>query len=1560
VNNISIKALARLAGINCSYRRYDGARVDAAPTSIIAILESMGLPASTSNQIRESYAYICETRQAALPPLIVSNPDDPSRITLNHKRQTSAVQWRLTREDGSTAVGLTLPEAWGEIQFFQLPPQPPGYHVIEALGARAHLISAPARCWAPDWFSNSKGWGVNAQVYALKSDEDFGIGGFSEIAMLARACGKRGASFLGLSPLHALFCADSSKCSPYSPSNRLMLEPLFIDPRAISSFASSSAPHIYEASDYQTQLKNLRNEKLVDYHHVWELLHKVLEPAWRSFRDQGITASFVSFKSAIGAPLADHALFQALSEQFSAQGRHCVGAWPQTYQDLKSAAVDAARYQLSDRVDFHAWLQWVADEQLNHAAKAAKSAGMEIGLYRDLAVGADREGSEVWRDRKAVLPSVSIGAPPDLFAPQGQNWGLPPLDPVRLEIDGLHAFRDLVRSNMRHAGALRIDHAFQLERLYMIPTGAQADAGAYVNYPLEALLACLRIESHRANALVIAEDLGTAPPGFLESITASGILSSRVMLFERDANRGFLPPANYARQALASFTTHDLPTLRGWRSGLDIDMRNCFFNAPNPETAHIIREHETRALNEALEAESLLPANLNASRMHHAVLHFMARTPALLLTIQAEDIINDAHQPNLPGPDNGYPNWRRRMEESVCAIARPDGPLAKAGACMALENRGLRLGQSVLASDPPRATYRLQLNATFTFDDAAALAPYLARLGISHIYASPIYASAPDSVHGYDVIDYTRINPVLGGEDGFLRLSAALKANGLKMLLDFVPNHMSKSTDVRGENLMWRSTLESGPLSPFARVFDIDWERDGPDGKILLPCLQESLRNANARKKLQLQYKSETGEFCFAYETQIFPIRLHDYNDILKAAITCSHDETLRNVFLKLASGIQSAINQNQSATGEVKRLLSETTQANPESLKTINSVLAQINDDRTPASLLLRLLHCQFYRLAHWRTADSQLNARRFFNVNSLIGVRVEDPSVFDIIHSHLFKLIDGDHVHGLRIDHIDGLARPDLYLKRLQEHIGPGFYIIVEKILGSREKLPNWHISGTTGYDALVQLDSVFVAQVNQAQFERRYESVRADDRPIHEQLKSIKTELLQTTFQSERDALVEKTMRLGDDDDLTKPALANAWMELIAEMPVYRSYLADRSASRESILELLASIEQRHGDNHQAITFIGSLLTHPNPDYECIELRIRFEQLSGPAMAKGLEDTLFYRNARFIALNEVGADPELFGISVEDFHTKNTERLAHCPNSLIATQTHDTKRGEDLRARLLTLSFMPDIWGEFHELARSSTSTPDANDQYFLLQNIIGAWPVDLATGEPLAANSDFIARLKTYITKALRESRRRSSWSNRNERYETDTQNWLENLFSKKDFLDCVEARMGHLARAGFSISLARTALKLTIPGIPDLYQGCEGADYALVDPDNRKLVDFKTRTENFKSIQQSFDWRKQALIATLLRDRLRSPDLYAQGEYEPLPTQQGWVAFRRTHRDKALLVAVRLNPITQTPPPAWAIENKDWRNLLLSRALKGYRGDCFSKSVIILKSAMNDT
>lgn len=354
------------------------------------------------------------------------------------------------------------------------------------------------------------------------------------------------------------------------------------------------------------------------------------------------------------------------------------------------------------------------------------------------------------------------------------------------------------------------------------------------------------------------------------------------------------------------------------------------------------------------------------------------------------------------------------------------------------------------------------------------------------------------------------------------------------------------------------------------------------------------------------------------------------------------------------------------------------------------------------------------------------------------------------------------------------------------------------------------------------------------------------------------------------------------------------------------------------------------------------------------------MRLKQLSGPVMAKSNEDTLFYRNNRFVALNEVCADPERFGISVENFHAINIKRQNQWPNSLVAIQTHDAKRGEDLRARLLALSRQPEVWREFHEASRNTSTSLAANDQYFLLQNIIGAWPVESISGQPLDPHPAFIARLRAFSTKALREAKQRSSWRNQDERYEVAAHDWIENLCIKEDFLACIRSQIAPHARAGFSFSLVRAAIKLTIPGIPVFYQGCEGADFAFVDPDNRRPVDFGTRSGNFDHASHSFSWRKQMLITTLLNDRLASPALYAKGDYEPLPASQGWVAFRRAWRDEALLVAARINPFTSRPAPAFAVEDADWRNLLLNSALNRCDGDCLSSSAIILKTARNET
>lgn len=1552
----SLKALAKLAGVNCNYQTYDGVQVSASYETITALLECMGFPAATLRQTRESCARLSAIKRSAIPPLIIADHQHAPAIPLNKTIMKDEIEWRLTREDGATLAGRSPTMTRGKRRFFEIPAQPQGYHVIEASGARAHLLCAPERCWSPDCLtSGQKIWGVSAQAYALRSANDFGIGGFSEIAELAKACGARGASFLGLSPLHALFSSDRTKRSPYSPSNRLMIEPLFIDPCAIPGFEGTAAhAQVYEAQEFKADLGRVRDQCLIDHQKVWAMLRRALEPLWHDFRDNGRLDSFNAFQTAMGPSLQDHALFEALSERFCAQGLNWSGAWPQQFQARNSPSVNAARHELSDAVSFHAWLQWIADQQLQSAAQAASDSGMEIGLYRDLAVGADRFGSEAWRDPSAILSSASIGAPPDPLGPQGQNWGLPPLDPHALALDGLHAFRELVRANIRHSGAIRIDHAFQLERLFLIPNGMDPNAGAYVDYPFEALLACLRIESHRAKALVIAEDLGTAPPGFSRSIMQSGLLSYRLLLFERDGDGRFLPPQSYPEHALASITTHDLPTFQGWRRGLDIDMRDCFFCTADTEEAHALRARDRKALDEAFASQNLLADEQTTSGVSCAAFRFLARTPTKLLTLQLDDIVNETQQANLPGPERGYPNWRRRMKDPVARIARDDGPLAHAAACMAAEGRGIRLREATLASAPPQATYRLQFNANFTFNDAAKLAPYFAQLGITHIYASPIFASAPGSSHGYDVIDYAKINPVLGGESGFIRLSAALRDHSLKLLVDHVPNHMAKSIAPDGENQWWLSVLEAGRQSPYARVFDIDWGRAGCNSKIMLPVLNEPVLDAIRSNKIRLCYEPERSRFWLEYESQRFPLALSAYSDILVKVFAAYDPNDSQNLALFIDNMTSEARLQKSDHARET---LAKIIKLHPDLVQIIDHVLSRLNSSVTQIEALLRRQH---YRLAHWRTADSILNVRRFFDVNSLAGIRIEDPWVFDLVHTLLFDLIDKGHIHGLRIDHIDGLADPEAYLERLQQRVGPGFLLIVEKILEAGETLPKWPASGTTGYEALNQLDGIFVAKINEENFNSQYASARHDDGSSKEQITAIKIDLLQNTFKAELDSLTQDTVQLATGYDLTDDMIRGAWTQLIAQLPQYRTYLVSENnhAASERLIKIAISEISKCQRLDRAIVFVGDLLLRPKASDKELRLRTRFEQLSGPVMAKSLEDTWFYRNARFVALNEVGGDPDRFGMSLEEFHARNEQRLRNWPYNLLATQTHDAKRGEDLRARLLALSHRPDIWRELREAACVGADAPDSNDRYFLLQNIIGAWPVCDATGEPEPADSAFIARLQTYATKAAREAKRRSSWKYPDRAYEEATHRWIEKLCTSASFSDAVQGQMGILARAGFSVSLSRTALKLALPGIPDFYQGSEGADYALVDPDNRRPVDYGARACVFeKESATSFSQSKQLLITRVLQDRLAHQALYTRGDYEPLNAADGWVAFRRSCKSEALLLAARLDPFSSSPAPAWAIEDDFWRNLLPSSAFDWSGGDCVSGAVIILKNGV---
>jgi len=1535
------RALAWLAGAAQGCANFAGEWIATATDDLRAMLAAMGYPAGA--QARDSLKRLARLRRAALAPLICARAEEPTRISARGATGDHA-DWRLTREDGAKIEGRSEITRDGRGRAaFVLPAQSMGYHALEACGARATLISAPARCWTPPGLDDARLWGVSAQVYALRDAQSLAIGGYREIGALAQAAGARGASFLGLSPLHALFSADRRKRSPYSPSNRMMLETLFIDPRA-----APCAPELsYEAA---TQAQALRAAPLVDHEAAWALTRPLLAQAWRDFAAQGESEPFRAFRAQGGRALDDHALFEALCETMRAQGRLSRNAWPADLQDPRSPACAQARAQLSDEIGFHVFLQWLANAQLAQAAQAAKASGMEIGLYRDLAVGADRAGSETWRKPEDYLLNASIGAPPDALAPEGQDWGLPPFDPVRLEQTGLKPFRKLLAANMRCAGALRIDHAFQLERLYLMPQGADARMGVYIASPFAAMLACLRVESQRARCMAFAEDLGTAPAGFSYAIMEAGLLSYRLILFERDSEGGFTPPRDYPAQALAAFSTHDLPTLAGWRRGIDIAARACFDGGAPDDNP---RRSEVAALDAALAREGLSPAQDDDAAFRDGILRFLARTPARLCVAQTEDLCGEWSQPNLPGPERGHPNWRRRLALGLEAMTRDGGPLARAGACMALEKRGARPAQSQLAAAPPRATYRLQLSAAFTFDDAARIAPYLAELGVSHVYLSPMMRAARGSAHGYDATDPAQISPALGGEAAFRRLCATLRAHGLRILLDVAPNHVSAALETDDGESWWRSLLEWGRASPLADAFDVDWMRSGADGRLLLPVLDVSLAEALERDEFALAFDAARGAFGAQRRGVCFPLNPLDCAFVIERALGAG--PTPERNLLRARSLLDEATQAQGPARYErgeaAKALLAQDTGAGI----TIARALQTFNASEERPARMARLIAAQAYRLAHWRLGDTQLNRRRFFDVNDLAGLRIENERVFARVHETIFALAEEGLIDGLRIDHVDGLADPGLYLERLQARLGPGFYVVVEKILGRGEDLPLWPVAGTTGYETLARLDALFIAAENAAAFDDAHAAVTPDERPFAARLHAIKCETLKTAFRPETHALARATQTAAGARDLDAARVAQVWSAIIAALPVYRTYLRDGPPTPGDARTLEAALNAARADwPGPELDFITQVLTTPAPDAAMRDLRRRFEQLSGPVMAKSFEDTLFYRDARFVALNEVGGAPDVFGLSIADFHAHAHTRACRQPHGLIATQTHDAKRGEDVRARLSALSHTPETWRALWAAA-PAPDCPDANDRSLLLQTFLGAWPTDEESGDPLCADEALTERFCAYATKALRESKRRSDWRAPNLAYEDATRRWIEDLCASEAFLGELGLRLPALACAGWRIALARTALKLTLPGAPDIYQGCEVGFFALVDPDNRRPVDYGAQMRLLREGGRGFSSAKIALTRSLLADRAHAPALYAYGDYEPLPAPEGWLGFRRNHGEAALLVAASLSPFSPTPAPAWALPDEDWRNLPGEIAFPSAIGGGARPAAIVLRT-----
>ncbi len=816
----------------------------------------------------------------------------------------------------------------------------------------------------------------------------------------------------------------------------------------------------------------------------------------------------------------------------------------------------------------------------------------------------------------------------------------------------------------------------------------------------------------------------------------------------------------------------------------------------------------------------------------------------------------------------------------------------------------------------PRATYRLQFGPDFGFAEAAALAPYLGALGISHLYAAPVFAAMPGSTHGYDGIDPNQFNPELGGETGFRSMAAAFRAEGMGLILDFVPNHLG----VWGaHNRFWLSVLEEGPASPYAHWFDIDWRSEYPGlhGKLLAPVLGESYGTALTAGDLDLRFDAEEGKFAvWAHDTHKLPVRPEDHREFLDTR----HPEQTLAIF--------------RGTPG-------------------VSSSWAALDE------LILR---------QHWRPAKFDLdcdaiNYRRFFTISSLAGLRVEDPEVFKATHRLVLDLLGEGVIDGLRIDHIDGLADPMAYVRRLRAAATRPFHLVVEKILAPGERLPaEWEADGTTGYEFANLINGLLIDPTGGDALTAACEGFTGSKIIPANLVEQSKFDIMNRTMIGEITSLATRLHRIALEEpatrDLGRLALRRALAQVIACLDVYRTY-ADlqgaRPEGRSRLARAVAAARRRapeldplHFDFLEAALSLDLAETLKGLAPEIRACVQRFQQLTGPVMAKGVEDTAFYRYHRLVALNEVGAELGHFGGDIAHFHRENQARLSENPRMLLASSTHDTKRGEDARARILTLSSRTADWTarveDWHRMLAPGGAAIDREMAYLFYQMLVGVWPMDWREEDTIPPErlTDLRERVVAALVKSAREAARQTRWVFGDPEYEAALEAFVSRALDPvpdNAFLRDFRKFEAGLFDRGVENALIQTTLKLTVPGIPDIYQGAELWEQSMVDPDNRRPVDFTRRAAMLSSgasiatASRASGAVKLALIARLLGLRRDRPALFAEGSYQPLETGDDRVlAFLRVHEGERLLVAAALDG---AKPESAKIEAGagQWKNML---------------------------
>ena len=847
----------------------------------------------------------------------------------------------------------------------------------------------------------------------------------------------------------------------------------------------------------------------------------------------------------------------------------------------------------------------------------------------------------------------------------------------------------------------------------------------------------------------------------------------------------------------------------------------------------------------------------------------------------------------------------------------------------------------------PVATYRIQLHSDFGFDDAAAIADYLDALGISHIYSSPYLQAAPGSKHGYDVVDHHKVNAELGGAEAHDRFSKSLGMNHLGQVLDIVPNHMAISGRL---NRYWWDVLENGPASRYANFFDIDWQspEEKLRNKLLVPVLGEHY--GRVLEKGDIKIKRNCGEFVIAYYDQEFPASPRSIPQILTSAAHETGSDYLAFLCDSLCR-LPRPYDLDAASLAEryrdkhvIQDLLTKLFEQTPFIAEAVDHAIKEINQN---ADKLDQFLEEQNYRLAYWETAKQELSYRRFFDVNSLVGLRMERPQVFAETHAVILKWLQEGVLDGIRVDHPDGLRDPKEYFERLRQQ-APNVWIVGEKILEPGEQLPtDWNINGTTGYDFLNEVGGLFIDSSNEEEVSRIYRDFTGESTNYAEVCRDKKHMVLRDLLGSDVNRL---TALLNDifqlrraRRDYTRRDASRVIRELVACFSVYRSYVVpERNEITDADIRYINEATELAKNNRpeldtELFDFVRDLLTLKVTGELESEFVMRFQQFTGPAMAKGVEDTVFYCYNRLVALNEVGGDPGRFGVSPESFHKFNCQSQKTYPTTMLASSTHDTKRSEDIRARLSLLSEIPleweaalKNWSGMNEKLKTGTC-PDPNTEILIYQTLIGAWPLEKE-------------RMLKYLEKAIREAKRKTSWLAPNADFEKATFGFAEQLYTNQSFIESLEAFVQKLIAPGRINSLSATLLKLTSPGVPDTYQGTELWDLSLVDPDNRRPVDYKKRRrllEEMKGlsaakIMQHMDdgMPKLWTIYQSLRVRREHAESFgADGTYKPIQAQgelrECVVSYARAN--DIVVVAPRLvmrtekgwgNTSIPLPPGAW--------------------------------------